>query len=130
MYNKFGKHLIVDFKGSNLVDNETVIHDFVDDLVDNLKMTKYKELHCMKFGESEKVAGYSFFQLIMESNISGHLCSYDYEMVDKDGNTYSNKGAGYIDIFSCKDYDEKEALQIVDKHFKPKSYTYKVIDRV
>jgi S-adenosylmethionine/arginine decarboxylase-like enzyme len=97
-------------------------------------MTKYQGLHLMKFGESPKVAGYSFFQLIMESNISGHLCSEDCMMegVDAEGKsyTYNNKGAGYIDIFSCKPYEAEVAVNCVKKHFKPESFVIKETDRI
>ena len=54
------------------------------------------------------------------------------EGVDADGNTYTfnNKGAGYIDIFSCKGYDPKTAVDCVERHFKPKSVVYHETDRI
>ena len=58
---QFGKHMVVDFKGSDKVDCPETIAKFVDELVVDLNMTKYQGLHLMKFGESPKVAGYSFF---------------------------------------------------------------------
>lgn len=131
---QFGKHMALDFKGSDYVDCPETITKFVDELVRDLKMTKYQGLHLMKFGEDPRVAGYSFFQLIMESNVSGHLCSEDcmLEGVDENGNTYvyNNKGSGYIDIFSCKMYDAQTAIDCVERHFKPKSIVYKENDRI
>ena len=38
---QFGKHMIVDFKGSDNVDCPETIQRFVDDIVSDLKMTKY-----------------------------------------------------------------------------------------
>ena len=131
---QFGKHMAVDFKGSDYVDCPETITRFVDDLVKDLKMTKYQGLHLMKFGEDPRVAGYSFFQLIMESNISGHLCSEDcmLEGVDESGKAYAynNKGSGYVDIFSCKPYEAQTAIDCIERHFKPKSIVFHETDRI
>jgi S-adenosylmethionine/arginine decarboxylase-like enzyme len=60
----------------------------------------------------------------------GHLCSYDYMMKDEEGNDYNNKGAGYINIFSCKDFSPTLAIACVERHFKPTSMKYKCYDRI
>lgn len=129
MLHAFGKHLIFDFKKSNNIDCPIKIQNFVNDLVNILKMTKYGETHIQKFGDTPAVAGYSFFQLIQESNISGHFCSYDFIM-EKNGKKFNNKGAGYIDIFSCKDYNTQDVINCIEKHFKPETYVYKEIERI
>ena len=123
----FGKHLIVDFKEGDLevMNDPKKIKNFVQYLVETIDMTPYGDCFCEKFGDTDEVAGYSFYQMIEESNISGHLCSYDFIMTDGT----NNKGAGYIDIFSCKHFNENLAIEIIQKHFKPKSYTQKVLMR-
>ena len=126
----FGKEMLIDFKGSPYVNSAPVIHNFVNHLCDEIHMTKFGPCHLNYFGQ-EGVEGYSFFQLIETSNISGHLCSNDYEMIDPNtGQKYNSKGSGYLNIFSCKDYDEKAALRVVQLHFAPTSIKYDVIDRV
>ena len=130
MMDKFGKELTVDFKGSDFVDKEQVIRDFVDDLCKTIEMTKYGDLQLMFFGDTPEVAGYSFVQLIQESNISGHLCSYDYMMKDTEGNEYNNKGAGYLNIFSCKEFSTDKAVECVQRHFKPVSLVFSCHDRI
>lgn len=131
MINQFGKHMIVNTKGSfpDLIDSETNIRNFVNTLIKEINMTKYGDCVIKKFGKDPRLAGYSFFQLIEESNVSGHFCPYDYIMNDKDGKSYNNKGASYIDIFSCKDYDPEIVLDVIKMYFKPESFTYQVIDR-
>ena len=131
MMNKFGIHMTIDAKGSpsDLIDNETNIRNFVDSLVNRIEMTKYGDCVVKRFGKDPRLAGYSFFQLIEESNVSAHFCPYDYMMIDKNGKEYNNKGSSYIDIFSCKDYDPNIVLNVVNEFFKPTSYIYNVVDR-
>ena len=127
MMDAFGKHTIIDFKegDATALDNPDLIKSFVYELVDTLDMTAYGDCWCEKFGDDPKVAGYSFYQMIQESNISGHLVSYDYIM--KNGK--NNKGAGYIDIFSCKDYEPEDAIELVKKYFHPKEISKMVLIR-
>tara|TARA_R100001443_G_scaffold18608_1_gene29572 strand:+ start:5213 stop:5635 length:423 start_codon:yes stop_codon:yes gene_type:complete len=126
----FGKETLIDFRGSPHTNCAATIKAFVDDLCDEISMTKYGDCHINYFG-APAVEGYSFFQLIETSNISGHLCSTDYTMINPDtGQKYNSKGNGYINIFSCKDYDEKTALRVVQQHFLPKEMKYTIIDRV
>tara|TARA_X000000368_G_scaffold366018_1_gene312576 strand:+ start:56 stop:445 length:390 start_codon:yes stop_codon:yes gene_type:complete len=129
MLDAFGKHLIVDFKDGNNLNDSKIIQEFINDLVSRLNMTKYGDTHIQYFGETPEVKGYSFFQLIHESNISGHFCGYDYYM-NRDGKSWNNKGAGYIDIFSCKDYDHNNVIDCIEKFFSPKSIVFKIIDRI
>ena len=129
MLDAFGKHLIVDFKEGVNLDNCKIIQQFIDELVRTLNMTKYGDTHIQYFGETPEVKGYSFFQLIHESNISGHFCGYDYYM-ERDGESWNNKGAGYIDIFSCKEYNHVDAIKCIEKFFTPKSIIFKIIDRI
>jgi S-adenosylmethionine/arginine decarboxylase-like enzyme len=131
MMNKFGLHMTVDAKNSpvELIDDETNIREFVKKLLIDIEMTAYGDCVVKRFGNDPRLAGYSFFQLIEESNVSAHFCPYDYMMTDKEGNSYNNKGASYIDIFSCKDFDPKIVLNVVNDFFKPKEVTYNLVER-
>ena len=126
----FGRETLIDFKGSPLVNSSVVIQEFVDDLCNKIDMKKFGNCNINYFGDPS-VEGYSFFQLIETSNISGHLCSNSYMMTDPEtGKEYDSKGNGYINIFSCKDYDIDKAVKVVQEHFKPTSLKHSVIDRV
>ena len=44
--------------------------------------------------------------------------------------SWNNKGAGYIDIFSCNEYNHVDAIKCIEKFFTPKSIIFKIIDRI
>lgn len=69
-------------------------------------MKAYGRPQVIHFGSGNK-AGYTLVQLIETSNITGHFCD--------------DSGDAYLDIFSCKDYSEKEVLKVVDQFFEPES---------
>jgi S-adenosylmethionine/arginine decarboxylase-like enzyme len=79
------------------------IKRFVIELCDLIQMKRFGECHVVHFGEDERVAGYSMFQLIETSCISAHFAN--------ESNT------SYIDIFSCKEYDPKVAAEFTKKFF-------------
>ncbi len=87
-----------------LIRSPLMIKLFVDTLCDDIKMKKFGDCHIVHFGEDEKVAGYSFNQLIMTSNINGHFAEKD------------NRAS--IDIFSCKYYDPEKVSSFVKSFFE------------
>ena len=92
-----------------------VIRKYVLDLCHLIDMKRFGECHVVNFGDNEKVAGYSMFQLIMTSCISGHFANAT--------------NSSYIDIFSCKYYDPEVASKFTAEYFGSKEYTYNVIER-
>ena len=50
-------------------------------------------------------SGFTLVQLIETSNVTAHFCDHS--------------GEAYFDIFSCKDFDENVALEVIDRHFEP-----------
>ena len=57
--------------------------------------------------------GYSFMQFITTSSIVGH---------------FINKGGiGFINIFSCEEYDVKKAVQFTKDYFEAKKVNFKKI---
>ena len=59
--------------------------------------------------------GYSAFTFIMESHISIH--------------TYEERGFVTVDIYSCKDFDIRDATDYLVKAFRPSSFDTQVIVR-
>lgn len=114
----WGFHLLLDCKGCNkfLITDRDNIKNFVDDLVKQIDMIAYGDTHIEHFATHDPdKAGYSFFQMIETSNISGHL-------VDKNGDAY-------IDVFSCKSFDIDLVQTIVDKWFSPEKIRVNYLTR-
>lgn len=82
------------------------IKQFVIELCDLIDMKRYGECHVVNFGEEERVAGYSMFQLIETSNISGHFANAT--------------NAAYLNIFSCKEYNVSLAEDFCKRFFEAK----------
>jgi S-adenosylmethionine/arginine decarboxylase-like enzyme len=79
------------------------IKRYVYELCDIIEMKRFGECHVVHFGEDERVAGFSMFQLIETSCISAHFAN--------------ETNTSYIDIFSCKEYDPKLASEFTKKFF-------------
>jgi len=104
----FGPHLMVDgYEGSfeALASIENVTR-FLDELPAQIGMTKIMPPYVFKYdgGEKPEDWGISGFVIIAESHISIH--------------TFPEKGYFSIDIFSCKDFNIKEAIDIIKEFFQ------------
>jgi S-adenosylmethionine/arginine decarboxylase-like enzyme len=105
---KWGFHLLLDCSqgAPDRITSRRNISEFVNTLVKKIDMKKYGRLWINKFATHDpSKGGISFMQMIETSNISGHF-------VDKTGNFY-------IDVFSCKPYDRKVVVDLVQTFFKP-----------
>lgn len=80
-----------------------MIRRYVDELVELIDMRKFGPCHVVNFGEDERVAGFSMFQLIETSCISGHFAN--------------QSNTAYIDIFSCKPFDATVAASFTQQFF-------------
>jgi len=100
----FGPHLMVEAYNINpeKLDDIGLLFDFLDGFPDVIGMTKFSVPQLGKFKEAA-IAGVSGFVFIKESHIAFH--------------TYSKKGFIAIDIFSCKDFDERTAISYIKKFF-------------
>ena len=86
-----------------LIRDIEAVKNFTAQLVSHIKMTAFGPCHVVHFGQDEKVAGLSMFQLIETSCISAH---------------FANKtNAAYIDIFSCKSFDPEKAAKFCQEFF-------------
>ena len=99
---------------SNLIKNPKIIKDFIVELCDFIKMERQGDVLIDRFGEG-KLEGYSVMQFIQTSSITAH---FDEE-----------KNRAFIDIFSCKKFDSKQALEFCRLFFKAKDIKMTVIER-
>lgn len=113
----WGQHLILNIAGCNEnVSQKISIKKFVKELVSSIEMIPYKEPIIEHFAEhSEEAAGYSLVQLIQTSAICGHFS-------DK------NRDA-YLDIFSCKSFDNDKVIEVIRKYFDPKTVQILCLER-
>ena len=94
------------------ITSKEVITQFAIDLAEFINMKRYKDPIVVKFGENEKVAGYSLVQLIETSLISGHFADS------------SNKA--FIDVFSCREFAPKRTAEYCQKYFGGKTMDYSI----
>ena len=107
MSEAFGQHLVIDAAGCNgNISDRDALAAFATDLVKAIDMKAYGAPWIEHFGHDlPKASGYTLVQLIETSNITAHFCDHT--------------GEAYIDVFSCKTFDETIALAVVDRHFEP-----------
>ncbi len=101
------------------VEDPEAIKKWIIDLCELIEMKRFGEPVVVRFGEEKRVEGYSAFQLIETSAISGH-----FGIDDKTG-----EGYGYIDIFSCKHFDPWKAAEFTKERFGGKDYKINTIYR-
>lgn len=111
----YGKHLIASCKQCNetITDIDSV-SDFLHSLAIDIDMKPFGKPVVERFGEGIEI-GLSGVQLIETSAITIH----------------TNDGARdlYLDVFSCKDFDENTVLSYVDGRFAPAEVTHQVLLR-
>lgn len=91
------------------------IKSFVKDLCNLIDMRRFGECQIVHFGDDRKVEGFSMTQLIETSLISGHFANAS--------NTV------YLDIFSCKYYDPRQAAEFSMNFFKGAHYKLQIAMR-
>lgn len=114
----WGQHLILDLAGCprDLLKDADNLRAWVVDLVDTIKMKAYGEPQLEHFAtHSYDAAGYTLLQLIETSNICAHFAE--------------NLGQVYIDIFSCKRFDNDLAVEVCRKYFQPETVELHVLER-
>lgn len=118
MKNKFwGKLASIDLIDCNeKIKNPKELRKFSDQICKKIKMKKFGPLHLKRFGVG-KLEGYSFMQFIETSSITAH-----FEEQQK-------PTKAFIDIFSCKDFDEKKAEKFCREFFNAKKTKLKILIR-
>lgn len=114
----FGQHLMVDGYGCSydrLVDLDGV-YGFLNHCPDLIEMTKIMPPYVFKYsGKVPQDWGLSGFVLIAESHISIH--------------TFPEKAYLSLDVFSCKNFDYRQALEYAIAHFGIANHEVKLLDR-
>jgi len=108
----WGYHLVLDCAGCDIekINSYNNIYNFAKQLVKDIDMVAYGEPQIVNFGSGNK-AGYTLVQLIETSNICVHF-------VPDDGKGGS---AMYLDVFSCKEYDDQVVINLVKQYFNATS---------
>ena len=91
------------------------IRQYIIELCDLIQMNRFGETHIVHFGEEERVAGFSMFQLIETSCISGHFAN--------------QTNRSYIDIFSCKSYEPTIVGKFTRDFFEGETIRIHVLNR-
>ena len=91
------------------------IKQYAVELCKLIDMKRFGEPVVVRFGDDPKVSGYSLAQLIETSLVSGHFAETDNSV--------------YIDIFSCKYYDQEAAVEFTKKFFKAEKFIFNTILR-
>jgi S-adenosylmethionine/arginine decarboxylase-like enzyme len=115
--NAWGMAVSIDLANCNpkTIRNPTKLKEFIIKICDNIDMTRYGEPLIERFGEDERVSGYSIVQLIQTSCISGHFIE-------------GTNGA-CIDIFSCKSYPPGETAKFCKDFFEATNARFTVLNR-
>jgi len=103
----WGYHLIVNAAGCDpeAIRSKDVIQRFSEELVKRIDMVAYGKPQIVRFGTSVQ-KGYTLVQLIETSCISAHFSEDTNEV--------------YLDVFSCKTFRQKDALDVFRAYFMPK----------
>ncbi len=112
----WGKHLIVNAANctSSSIRSHENIYKFTKHLVKRIDMVAYGEPQIVNFGSGDK-AGFTLDQLIVTSNICAHFVNELNHM--------------YLDVFSCKAFDERVVEDLVVRYFGAKTIRRAFIKR-
>ena len=115
----FGPHLLLEACGARKekLQDIALISDLLDNFPDKMQMTKIMPPYVFKYdgGEIKEDWGISGVVLIAESHIALH--------------TFPEKGFFTLDIFSCKEFNIRQAVDIVLEVFEPLHFDETVITR-
>jgi len=115
---KYGMEVVVDIHGCNISNfTKKRLDVFFKDLVELSKMQAVgKPKYWKETSNIPHLKGYSGIQFIKTSSILIH--------------TLDILEAAYINFFSCKDFDVKEVIEFIQKHFEAKQINFTVLNRI
>jgi S-adenosylmethionine/arginine decarboxylase-like enzyme len=113
----WGKHLVIDAKGCiiSCANDPKYIKEFTKALVKKIDMRPYGEPQVIHFADGGDKAGWTMIQLIETSNIMGHFLDHNGDL--------------YLDVFSCKDFDEQIVIDLLNIWFSPEEIKTNVLMR-
>lgn len=111
----YGKHMMLTCEGcnDNLLSVDTM-KEFLKELADKIDMIRYGEPIAARFGDGCQV-GISAVQLITTSALTVHTNDQARDM--------------YLDVFSCKWFEEETVMAVVNKYYAPKQITHQIVIR-
>jgi S-adenosylmethionine decarboxylase len=115
---EFGPHITLDLKGcpKEVLSDYNLHFNYLKSLPELIRMTPITQPYVFPYsGLVPEDKGITGIVIIAESHISVH--------------SFEDKGYCFIDIFSCKDFDVKKAIQITKNLFKPKDFEIHVVAR-
>jgi S-adenosylmethionine/arginine decarboxylase-like enzyme len=124
MHGFWGYHLIIDASGLKCpvddMNDITYLKAFIKDMLEAVDMTAWGEPMIMRLTEKDgdfpdHLSGYTIVQLLHTSNMTVHLC-------DKVGTLY-------FDLFSCKCFNNDDAINIIKSYFQPESIRVNFLTR-
>jgi len=104
----WGQQLRIDMRGCDIksISSFAKIQKWLLEIVPAIDMKVYGDPIIAHFADhSPKTKGFTAIQLIETSSITAHFAE--------------EIGEAYIDIFSCKSFDQHKALSICNNYFKP-----------
>lgn len=113
----WGKHLIIDARGCNIsrVTDPEYIKHFTKELVRQIEMVPYGEPQVVHFANGTDLAGWTMIQLIETSCITGHFLDHNGDL--------------YLDVFSCKTFEEQRVINLLYLMFSPGEIKYQLVMR-
>jgi S-adenosylmethionine decarboxylase len=110
----FGLHLMLDLYGCDpkMLNNEKLVYDILDMLPEKIGMRKLMKPYILFAPGNEKrdPGGWSGFIMIQESHISMH--------------TFIKRRFVTADVYSCKEFDPKIAIEYFKNIFKTADVEY------
>jgi S-adenosylmethionine/arginine decarboxylase-like enzyme len=102
----WGHHLLLNARKCtpSTIRSKKLIEEFSCELVKKIDMVPYGNPKVVMFGSGNK-KGYTLVQLIETSNITGHFVEETNDM--------------YLDVFSCKTFDQDIVKDMVKYYFGP-----------
>jgi S-adenosylmethionine/arginine decarboxylase-like enzyme len=112
----WGYHLTVDARDCNpeALRSKKTIAEFSKKLVSDIDMVAYGAPRIVMFGEGNK-KGYTLVQLIETSDITAHFVEETNDI--------------YFDVFSCKSFNPKTAMKVINDYFQPRKTKVRFIKR-
>ena len=112
----WGYHLLLDASHCHqtAIRSKKTIADFVKKVVKEINMKAYGRPRIVNFGTGKR-KGYTLVQLIQTSDITAHFSE--------------EEGSAYVDIFSCKEFDQKTAIHVFRSFFHPQRIRSRFLKR-
>ena len=116
-YGAWGLHLVLNLRETNpdYIRDVERIKRYLIELTDLIDMKRYGEPMVERFGSGD-LEGYTAIQFVETSSITVHFAE--------------DVNAAYIDIFSCKWYDQEKAINFSKDYFEAKEAHYEILLRL